>query len=132
MNKMKIIRMIFVFVLAVLVTGISACEKDTSTAYTDCSHHIVSARGVYESNCSMDVKEGASQVNVELDFNLTSGSINWLLRDPFGVIKLEGRAEPGEPVVEQHLLVKPHPGMWLFEFYLQDTEGEYNTYWLVE
>jgi hypothetical protein len=132
MNKMKKIRIVFILVLAILVTGISACEKDTSTAYTDCSHHIVSARGVYESTCSMDVNEGASQVNVELDFNLTSGSINWLLRDPFGVIKLEGKAEPGEPVVEQHLLDKPLPGMWLFEFYLRDAEGEYNSYWFVE
>ena len=129
---MKKLRSILVLVLVVLITGISACEKDTSTAYTDCSHHIVSARGVYESTCSMEVNEGASQVKIELDFNLTSGNINWVLRDPYGVIKLEGQAEPGEPVIEEHLLAEPLPGLWLFEFYLQDAEGEYNSYWFVQ
>ena len=129
---MKKLRSIFGLFLVILITGISACVKDTSTTYTDCSHHIISARGVHESTCSMDVNEGASQVKVELDFNLTSGSINWVLRDPYGVIKLEGQAEPGDPVIEEHLLPKPLPGMWLFEFYFQDAEGEYNSFWYVQ
>ncbi len=129
---MKKLRSIFGLFLVILITGISACVKDTSTAYTDCSHHIISARGVHEFTCSMDVNEGASQVKVELDFNLTSGSINWVLRDPYGVIKLEGQAEPGDPVIEEHLLPKPLPGMWLFEFYFQDAEGEYNSFWYVQ
>jgi hypothetical protein len=123
---------VLAIIVLIMLIGISACQNNSSTAYTDCTHHIISAQGDFQSICSMDVSDGASQAEIELDFHLTSGRINWVLRDPYGEMWLEGQADYEDAVIEEHTLKDPAPGIWLFEFSLEDAEGEYNTYWNVQ
>ena len=129
---MKRFTRVLVLFILILLLGISACQKNSSTAYTDCTHHIISVQGDFQSTCSMDVSDGTSQAEIELDFHLTSGRINWVLRDPYGVIQLGGKADSKETVIEEHTFHDPVPGNWLFEFNLEDAEGEYDTYLYVQ
>lgn len=121
---------IFTVIILTLVT--SSCKKEPSIAYSDCTHHIVSAHGDFFTTCTMDVNQGADLAKVELNFELKSGAIKWLLRDPYDVVQLEGDVESGNLVIEEHTIQEPVPGNWTFEFHFKDADGEYYSYWNVQ
>ncbi len=72
------------------------------------------------------------QVNLKIHTDLLSGSLDWLLKDPDGFIRGEGKAVSGEKVDEDLTYKNPTPGNWKLEFRLHEAAGEYDADWIVQ
>ena len=118
--------------LIILSLLMSACHEDASADYPDSACHKITAPGNYKNVCDINVTEDSLQAKILIVFELTSGSINWALRDPNGVIQKEGHADSWSMVIEEHSIDYPISGSWKLEFNLKNSQGEYSTYWEVQ
>ena len=75
-----------------------------------------------------EVNEGMRYINLDMDFDLKTGSISWKLIDPKEAIRLEGEAVAGEQIREQHNF-DVIPGEWKLVLDIQEASGGYEINW---
>lgn len=76
----------------------------------------------------LPVHERAERLAFTVDVNLTSGAARWTLRDPEGVVRVEGTGEAPRRTSEDHRF-SVMEGDWVLTMVLEEAGGRYAWDW---
>jgi hypothetical protein len=119
-------------VVLIFTLLLSACRETETFNATESSYNKVTQPGDYKKSHVLNIYLGAEQVELQIDTELSCGSITWMLRDPNNIIQWEGYANSITRVMDEYIIDNPLPGSWRLECRLEDAVGEYSTSWLVK
>lgn len=112
--------------LAVLTLSLAACLPNIPLC--ESTIHTV---GDYQNGCGLSVSAGADSAQLDMQVQLKQGTLEWILTDPAGVVRWQGKAEAGEDTNLSRTFDNPAPGRWDLTFLLENAAGEYHAPWTV-
>jgi hypothetical protein len=111
------------FLAVVLLATTTHSQTDVNLSWSDDVTNKTDSR-----KYSVDMTNGTKVTRLRVKANVSSGRIEWTLRDPNGAVRLIGEANGGK-VSGDTFDLEAIAGTWTFELKLKNASGSYNVRW---